>query len=330
MTVRVYRSTDTSAPVLSGTAGALITVLDAVLVNGYGAQVAAGWTKPFSGTNLAGYRQGTGSNNFFLKVRDDASTAGGAQIATLRGFEVMTTVTATDSSADGTGPFPTVAQAATGNSLRKSSGADTSSRTWIIIADQRTFYMFVLTGDATAAYYSTMFGEIYSFKTSDPYRCAIGARTDTGGLQSNELFGLMPTAGIATTLAGHFLARDASGAVGAIPSGALGNTACNGGGTGTLPGFSNSANSLGMKNVTDHKVYMFPIRVNHTQGGNTVRGRYRGLWQAGHQQTTLSDGDTFIGSGSLAGKTFMAVKNIGTSALAGALCLEISDTWDTN
>ena len=328
MTVRVYRSTDASAPVLSGTAGALISVLDAVLVNGYGAQVAAGWTKPFSGTNLAAYRQGTGSNNFYLKVRDDAPTT--AQGGQIRGFETMTTVTATDSSADGTGPFPTVTQSALGLFIRKSSVADASQRAWIIIADARTFYMFVLTGDATAGYYSTMFGEIYSFKTSDPYRCAIASRSDSAGLQSNELFGTMPVSGVGITLAGHFLARDASGTAGAILSGALGNTACNGGGAGNAPGFSNSANSLGMKNVTDHKVYMFPIRVNHIQGGNTVRGRYRGLWQAGHERITLSDGDTFTGSGSLAGKTFMVVKTIGTAALPGVLCLEISDTWDTN
>ena len=329
MTVRVYRSTDASAPVLSGTAGTLISVLDAVLVNGYGAQVAAGWTKPFSGTNLASYRQGTGSNNFYLKVRDDASTADGALGATLRGFEVMTTVTATDSSVDGTGPFPTVAQAATGDLLRKSSVADSSQRSWIIIADQRTFYMFVLTGDAAASYYSSMFGEIYSFKTSDGFRTAIASRTATGGTQATELFGLMNTSAFVNA-SGHFLARDASGTAGAIACSAQGNVGCNGALVSTSPSFSGNGNALGMKNVTDHKVYMFPIRVAHTQGGNTVRGRFRGLWQAGHNTSNFSDGDTFTGSGSLAGKTFMTIKSIGVSAIPGSFFLEISDTWDTN
>ena len=41
MTVRVYKSTDGSAPVLTGQAGSLTTLLDAVLVNGYGAATAA-------------------------------------------------------------------------------------------------------------------------------------------------------------------------------------------------------------------------------------------------------------------------------------------------
>jgi hypothetical protein len=44
MTVRIYRSTDGSAPVLTGQAGKLTDLLDAILVNGYGSKTAAGWT----------------------------------------------------------------------------------------------------------------------------------------------------------------------------------------------------------------------------------------------------------------------------------------------
>ena len=329
MTVRVYRSTDTSAPTLSGTAGALISVLDAVLVNGYGAQVAAGWTKPFSGTNLASYRQGTGSNNFYLKVRDDAPLT--AQEAQIRGFEVMTQVTSTDTGADGTSLFPTIAQSSA-LLVRKSSVSDASPRTWMILADARTFYLFILTGDTAAVYYSTMFGEIYSFKTSDSYRTAIVSRVATGGSAGSENFCSMTfgsgQGGVLQIQTGHYLARDASGSAGAIASNELGNGGCNSSGTSTLS-FS-STNNLSMKNVTDHKVYLFPIRIGHIQGGNTVRGRYRGFWQAAHNQGTLSDGDTFTGSGSLAGKTFMVVKNVGISGAAGAVCLETSDTWDSN
>ena len=72
MTVTVYLSTDASAPTLDGNVGSLITVLDAVLVNGYGAKAAAGWTKAFSGTNKAAYRNspstGTG---LFWRIQDD-------------------------------------------------------------------------------------------------------------------------------------------------------------------------------------------------------------------------------------------------------------------
>jgi hypothetical protein len=64
MTVRVYRSTDASAPVLTGQVGSLTALLDAVLVNGYGALTAAGWSINQTTTNKRGYKQNlTGSNN---------------------------------------------------------------------------------------------------------------------------------------------------------------------------------------------------------------------------------------------------------------------------
>lgn len=45
MTTRLYRSTDTGAPVLSGSAGTLITVLDALLINGYNSQTVTSITR---------------------------------------------------------------------------------------------------------------------------------------------------------------------------------------------------------------------------------------------------------------------------------------------
>ena len=75
MTVRVYSSTDASAPVLTGQVGSLIAVLDACLVNGYGTKTAAGWTKPFAdASNTAVYRSGSGSRAFF-RFFDDGTAA---------------------------------------------------------------------------------------------------------------------------------------------------------------------------------------------------------------------------------------------------------------
>ena len=53
MTVRIYKSTDSGAPTLTGQAFSLISLLLACLVDGYGSKAAAGWTKPYTGTNLA-------------------------------------------------------------------------------------------------------------------------------------------------------------------------------------------------------------------------------------------------------------------------------------
>ena len=52
MTVRVYRWDDASAPVLTGEVGKLAALLKACLVTGYGSKTAAGWSNPYSATNV--------------------------------------------------------------------------------------------------------------------------------------------------------------------------------------------------------------------------------------------------------------------------------------
>lgn len=82
MTTTVYKSSDASAPQMTSAAGSLLTVLDACLVNGYGAKPAAGWSKTVvdAGTNQAYYRQGAkaGFAQKLLYVKDDAATPGNA------------------------------------------------------------------------------------------------------------------------------------------------------------------------------------------------------------------------------------------------------------
>lgn len=102
MPIQIFRSTDAGAPILNGQMGSLITVLDAILVNGYGAQSAVGWTKPFSGVNRAAYRLPAGTNQHYLQVYDDQGA--NSRHATARGFESMTDV---DTGID---QFPTMAQ----------------------------------------------------------------------------------------------------------------------------------------------------------------------------------------------------------------------------
>lgn len=88
MPATLYLSTDSGAPVLNTTAGSLIALLDAVLVNGYGSKPAAGWTKAFSGTNKAAYRNGaTAKARSYFRVDD--SNAG---YATLAGYDQMSDV----------------------------------------------------------------------------------------------------------------------------------------------------------------------------------------------------------------------------------------------
>ena len=134
MTVKIYSNTDVSAPPGNGVSGSLITLLDAVLVNGYGSKTAAGWTKVFAGTNIAVYRNNPlapGSSGMYLRVDDTTSN-----YATVKAYKTMSDIST------GTDMIPSGTPAYTNTAIYwiKSSSADTVYRPWMIVADDRTMY----------------------------------------------------------------------------------------------------------------------------------------------------------------------------------------------
>ena len=140
----VYRSTDTDAPVLTGLVGSLIAVLDACLVNGYGDKAAAGWTKAFSGTNKAAYKNSfaDGGSECLIRVDDaspnDGGNGDGSRGAYFTGYSSMSGID------DGSNPT-------SGVYLRKSGTENSTARPWIMFADGRTFHFYVLdTGESSA------------------------------------------------------------------------------------------------------------------------------------------------------------------------------------
>lgn len=321
MPVTVYRSTDSGAPTLNGTVGALVTVLDAILVNGYGSKAAAGWTKPFSGTNKAVYRQG-GGNQFYFRLQDDglredgSSATAGAKEAKLRGYESMTDV---DS---GSAPFPTTAQMATstGPTVRKSYTADSTARAWVAIADNRTLYFFAATGDLSSVYFAFWCGEFYSLVPGDSYRAGIIVRSaENSTTNSQETFSTL--AGIGTTQTGQYYVRPYSGVGTAVGGAKHGDS--------TKGSTSEYVGTVAFPNPADGGLYLAPITL--TESGSIIRGRLRGCWQPCHAVSNFSDGQTFSGTGALAGKTFLAVKIIrGSSGSDAVLFIETSETWESN
>lgn len=173
MTVRRYMSTDVSAPVLDGQAGSLINVLDACLVNGYGAgafaKAPAGWAKAFAGTNKAAYRALSG-NRFYYRVVDDGSSSATytTRKAGLFGFESMSDVDT------GTGPFASAVRYVT-----KSDQADAVARAWVVIADERAFYLFINHLSSAPRANGYFAGEMVRFDPADNF-CSglIGDGTD--------------------------------------------------------------------------------------------------------------------------------------------------------
>lgn len=308
MAVTVYKSSDTSAPTLSGTAGSLIGVLDACLVNGYGSKTAAGWTKPFSGTNTAVYLPSAGH---YLDFNDNAAGTGGAKEATVRGYETMTAV------ATGTGPFPTTSQvAAPGLFIHKSATADATARGWVVLADSTTFYLFILSGDTAGLYESFGFGRFYSFKTGDTYRTIILGGSSTGAAVSAGL-NLTATAQGSSSQAtnnGVYYPRGQSGTGTSTQGGLFGI------------GVSVYPTPFTGPNLADGNIYLSRLFLGEGGfGSRGLRGFIRGVYQA-ITSVGLNDGDTFTGSGDFAGRTFLVLNKLSNGPY---LALETS-AWDSS
>lgn len=160
MTVRVYKSTDVSAPVLTGQAGSLIAVLDACLVNGYGAKVAAGWTKPFTGTNKAVYQPGLSAPNFYRVLDDGSLGSYTTRNATIKAFTAMTDVDT------GSNPSPSADSTSYVNFVPKSLTPDATTRKWKIIASEKSCYLMIEVGYYLSSYCVSFFGDYQPFNPS--------------------------------------------------------------------------------------------------------------------------------------------------------------------
>jgi len=136
MTVRVYYSDDSGAPVLSGTAGALLDVLKACLVNGYGSIDPLGWSEEFTGTNVSVFRAPQG-RRYYLRIQDDGavSTTYTEMKAVWIGYQSMTDI---DTGTDAFG----LATYTQGSTISKSDELSTTTRPWILVGDEYCFHLF--------------------------------------------------------------------------------------------------------------------------------------------------------------------------------------------
>lgn len=327
MTVRLYKSTDASAPTLTGQVGSLVALLDAVLVNGYGSQTAAGWSIAYTATNKRDYLQASGHSGFYLDVDDSAPTT--AKEARTRGYEAMT------AQATGTNAFPTSAQSSFGVVCRKSVSADSVTRPWYMVADGGTFYLFVDTGDFISPAYSLAFyfGDFFSYKASDAYGCAIiGRNTENTGANSAEgLPSLAPlNAMLTASTPAHYVARSWTGTGGSIAFAKHTSVMMytNGSGSSYATVTGSSASPVTYPNGPDAALELAPIWIGHN---SAIRGYLKGLWCPLHVQPT-GHGDTFSGSGNMSGKSFLSLNVqsaiVSTSPSAtGQIVVETSDTW---
>jgi hypothetical protein len=370
--VKIFKSTDTDAPVLSGLTGALITLLDAVLINGYNAKsvsalsrsgstatatcvghgyvvgdcllvagadqaeyngevyvdsvpdadtftyavdsgavtpatgtitvkkAPAGWTKPYSGTNLAAYRMG-GGNQRYLRL-DDSGTGYNARVV---GYEAMTGIST------GTGPFPTSAQFSGGLYMPKSSLTTSAARDWVIAATDSIVFIHIVIDGLTTNSHAAFFGDFKSNKSGDQYNTLLLA--SIAAYLSGEQFPEVAT--LSSTVPGHYCARSytqfgSSVGLGKHVDGAKG------GGSSTDLG----AGALVYPNPSDGGLYMSEVFLHEP---SILRGTLPGIWAPLHAKP-LTHGDTFTGAGDAAGREFLVLNLYNT----GQIFLETSNTWN--
>jgi hypothetical protein len=345
----IYRSSDASAPQLTNVAGTLITVLNGVLVTGYGSQTGAGWTAPagLQGTNHWAFLNaspasptGTGTG-FYLDVNDNGPGAGAGTEARICGYETMSGV------GTGTGQFPAAAYSEGVGSpygfvvARKA--VSSAVRPWIAFADNLTLYFFAQT-DTLVQYAGFAFGDFYSLAgRTDNWRCLLIGRAaenassyNVGAMDQFSLVGFSATSTGYTGVNTHYAPRTFTGGGTAIALGKHGDFVKNGSTStstgGLILGYSSNASNTGVciPNATDGGYYLSPLWLVEPAAGNAtgiLRGHMRGLWHICHSYTNFTDGQMFTGTGANYGKTFYVIRQTDGG---GCLALETSATLETN
>lgn len=300
-----YSSVDAGGPgPIIGAAGSLITLLRACLVSGYGAFAPAGWGEPIAAAgNIAAFRPGAGTR-FHLLVNDNGPNVTSTfKEAWVTGWETLAGIAAPVGS--GAGQFPTPAQLlTTGHGVcRKSNTADGVGRDWVLYADDRTMYLFILSADVADYYTMLFFGDIYSFSTvADPYSCVLCCRTVENSATNNiEGFGTGLQTVTSAALPGMYLARAWGGAPGSLSCGFQGDY-----GKG---GFLSMRGTVQYPNGPDNSMYLSPLWVIE-RGSGTLRGMFRGLYQVCHAATSFTDGQVFYGANEFNGKSFEIRKHL--------------------
>lgn len=384
--VKYYSSLMPGSPVLNGTAGSQIAMLDALLVNGFGLKSAdslvvaggvatinvstghsaivdvvilvanatpsdlngeqrvtavtansvsfatavsnqtatgsinfkiapVGWTKAFTGTNLAVYKSPDVTSSGLLMRVDDTN----ARFSKIVGYETMSDVNT------GTGPFPTSTQLATGVWWGKSSSADSVSRPWFFLADSKTIYSLrAAAASYPASYEPGMFGDIASYKPADAYHCMVhGTASDvSGSYPSSDHLCSFQAGAIGP---GSFLARSYTGLGGAITPFRSCPTL-----TGSTSFYSGDGASSGLNypNQVDGGLFTAPVYISESSN-YALRGTIRGLLAVPQRVPigSFANGDLLTAIVGIPNRRFRAF-TIGQQVTNGGLyLLDVTGPW---
>lgn len=284
----------------------------------------AGWTKLFTGTNLAVYQSpNVAATKMCLRVDDTGTTE-----ARVVGYESMTDVNT------GVNAFPTSSQVSGGLFWTKSSAANATANAWMLVADSRTIYTSRayrsgnVTTDQIVAHQTHMFGDIVPTKSGDAYGAIISGEiasqaASTVGGTTNGMTYNSTAAG-----AGLYMTRAYTGIGTANPTGRAGPV---------FNGVPNNANSgtlaLGtpFPNPTDGGLYVTQQYIFDAQNGtsNDVHRGYSPGFYVSPQLLppgSFNARDMITGVAGLPGKTLRAVL-CQTNTPGGAAFFDTTGPW---
>jgi hypothetical protein len=320
MAVKVFSSDDAGAPVLTGAAGSLITLLDKCLVDGYVGKPSLGWSKLEDSTStLAAYRHSSGSRRY-LRVDNSSSYNTDRGTVLVRGFESMTGI------AVGDGLFPVNEQVSGGLTWWTSIDL-TTARPWILIGDGKFFYLQIKHGYGGAGKALMCFGEYISYKAGDVYNQIITGHNaeiddNEGGAYPTFTSFMAPQDGIVTG-GGCYGARayhQLGGSVGmALPFDGFQFTQVG-------PGQPPAAPYSDFTNPSNGELYFGKYYVSDRV---SLRGEMPGLWAPLFDcGSYFNDGDLVVGSGELAGRTLKLIASrCEVESKTYWQAIEVSDTW---
>jgi hypothetical protein len=280
------------------------------LIGGSVSRASLGWTKDFSALARGIYRApaASGGSRTYLEVIDNTpDPTNGAPNARVQGLETVSLLGPGIALSSGSGQFAN----GVNEEWQKSSTtscAPVNQRPWLLIGDDRTFYLFIQTGaPGVGIYYMYGFGDHRSLVAGDTYKGLILGRVGYNVIASGTSYTNDSSASNQSGVAGgHYLQRNWSGVAPGIQFGKQGDAGWR--------GQTYMGGQMGLPHGPDGGLYLSPVYIfEGSAGAYTQRGLMRGLYQLLHPMTSFTDGDTFAGSGDLAGRTFMIVKFVNSA-----------------
>jgi len=302
--INAYYYDDIDAPVMNGTPGTFLDVLDACLVTGYGSKAGAGWTKEYydAANHIAVYKQGLGSNGIYLRVEDPSYN-----IVSVQAYaNISGTLSST---APENEPFHDYGSR---GGFMKSNKNDNTSVNWSLYATEKFFYVFCGHVDNTQHTQNMFyFGDYNCVNPNFKYNTLLGIGYD--GSYANYQYYYNP---ITTGNGGGFLWRGARQVNDYVRGRLITPHSC-----AITPAQLGYDNYFAYPNPLDNSLIISPVGIIDDDT-KTFMGYMPGLYVPQHRQPFQAP-DSFTVSGTVMSGTDMGIKLL----YLGQVFIQTSGDW---